>query len=86
MNYTHLDEAYKIHHVTNNTYENYNKKLVYNPQCIFCSYNNSIALMEDRDGGIFRRCLRCRKEFVAKLLTQPINNYNNSTEHLKGTN
>jgi hypothetical protein len=88
MNYTPLEEAYKIQHVSNNTYNKIynNKEINYDKKCIFCSFPNTIPLMGDRDNGIFRGCLKCKKEFVAKIISMPINNYNYSTQHLKGTN
>lgn len=85
MNYTPIEEAYNIHHINNNTYMSYNN-IRYDPKCVFCSFPNSIALMGNRDGGILRRCLRCNKEFKANILSQAIENYTNSTTHLKGTN
>jgi Zn ribbon nucleic-acid-binding protein len=82
MNYTPLDDAYKIHHVTTNTYK---QNIQYNPICIFCSHIDTIALMKD-DGGSFRQCKKCRKQFRATVVTDAIKNYSYSTHHLKGTN
>lgn len=81
MNYTSLDEAYKIHHTHSNTY---NGTISYNPTCIYCKNPNSISLMND--GGSFRRCDRCRKNFKASVMNQAITNFSYSTHHLKGTN
>lgn len=81
MNYTNLDEAYKIHHTQPNTYSG---TILYNPICIFCTYSKSNSLMDD--GGSFRQCLRCRKNFRARIMNSPITNYITSTQHLQGTN
>ena len=81
MNFTPLDEAYKIHHVNPNTYTG---SVLYNPTCIFCSNPGSIALMND--GGSFRRCNRCQKEFRATIVSNAVPNFYLATQHLKGTN
>ena len=84
MNYTSLDEAYKIHHTNSNTYQG---TIRYNPECIYCKNASSTSLMQNTDGGSFRRCDRCRKNFKATILVgEPIKNYSYSTHHLKGTN
>ena len=82
ISYTPLDEAYKIHHINNNPYQNNNPQQ-YSPKCVFCSHNESLALLND--GGSFRRCMNCRKEFKANILTQAVPNYLLSTSHLKTT-
>ena len=38
----------------------------YSPICIYCSNPESISLMND--GGSFRQCLNCRKQFRAQIL------------------
>ena len=81
MNYTHLDDAYKIHHTNSNTYGG---NICYNPTCIFCSHPNSSSLMND--GGSFRRCDKCKKNFKANTINSAISNLSYSTQHLKGTN
>jgi len=81
MNYTPLEDAYKIHHTNETTYSG---TLRYSPKCIFCHHDVSTSLMND--GGSFRRCDRCRKHFRAVPLTSAINNFSYSTHHLKGTN
>jgi len=81
MNYTSLDEAYKIHHVNSNTYGG---TIKYNPTCIYCNYKASKSLMND--GGAFRQCERCRKNFKANVINDAIQNFSYSTHHLKGTN
>lgn len=83
MNYTPLDEAYKIHHVSPNTYSG---NLAYSTTCIYCSHNQTIPLMQDRDGGSFRQCGKCRKQFRAPVLNSAVTNFSYSTHHLKGTN
>jgi hypothetical protein len=81
MNYTPLEEAYKIHHVNSHTYSG---TLKYNTTCIYCQNPTSISLMND--GGSFRRCDRCRKNFRANILNEAVTNFSFSTHHLKGTN
>ena len=80
MNYTSLDEAYKIHHTNNNTYRG---TLIYSTQCIYCKNAKSIALMVD---GSFRKCEICKKNFKANILTNAVTNYSYSTDHLRSTN
>ena len=82
MNYTPLTEAYKIHHVNTSTYGG---TLQYNPKCIYCKHDTSTALMST-DGGSFRQCGKCKKQFRAAILNEPVTNYSYSTQHLKGTN
>ena len=81
MNFTPLDDAYTIHHTNTNTYSGV---IYYNPTCIYCSHSISIPLMND--GGAFRQCQRCKKNFTAKIVNKPINNLSYATNHLKGTN
>ncbi len=45
MNYTSLDDAYKIYHTNSNTYGG---SITYNPTCIYCSNSSSNALMQSR--------------------------------------
>jgi hypothetical protein len=81
MNFTPLDDAFKIHHTNPNTYSG---TIYYSPVCIFCLNPNSTSLMND--GGAFRQCNKCRKNFRATVLNQSINNFSYSTSQLKGTN
>jgi hypothetical protein len=81
MNYTQLDDAFRIHHTNPQIF---NKKLNYSSKCIYCNNNESISLIND--GGCFRRCVKCRKEFRATILSEPVENIVNSTRHLRGTN
>jgi hypothetical protein len=81
MNYTPLDEAYKIHHTNSTTYSG---TIYYSPVCIYCRNATSVSLMND--GGSFRQCNKCKKHFRANILTNAVNNYGYSTSHLKGTN
>jgi len=84
MNYTPLDKAYNIHHINPNTYGG---NIIYSSTCIYCKNNQSFSLYPSNiDGGSFRQCLRCKKNFKANVITQPINNISYSTHHLKGTN
>ena len=82
MNYTPLKEAYEIHHSTTNN--SFYKPVTYSPVCIHCNCSSSIPLIND--GGSFRMCDRCKKQFKATILEPPVQNYANSTSHLKGTN
>ena len=82
MNYTLLDDAYKIHHINSNTYGG---SIKYSPICIYCKNPSSKSLM-NTDGGAFRQCNLCRKNFKAIIHNQPITNYSYSTHYLKGTN
>jgi hypothetical protein len=83
MNWTPLDEAYNIHHINPNVYSGI---VIYSPVCIYCNFMTSIPLMGNLDGGSFRRCEKCRKEFKAKIINNPVSNFSDSTRHLKGTN
>jgi hypothetical protein len=84
MNYTPLDQAYNIHHINSNTYGGH---IIYSPICIYCKNNQSISLFTSGiDGGSFRQCSRCKKNFRANVINNAINNFSYSTHHLKGTN
>ena len=80
--FTPLDQAYQIHHVSQNTYSSLNSAK-YSPQCMFCGNQNSVPLMERQDRGAFRQCTNpsCRKQFQATILSQPIANYQMSTQN-----
>lgn len=77
MNYTPINNAFDTSHVNNTTYGG---KIVYSPQCIFCGNPKSTQLMND--GGSFRQCEKCRKNFRAQILTNTVQNYSYSTSHL----
>jgi len=79
--YTSINDAYNIAHVNPHTYK---KDVIYDNMCIFCSNLSSKSLMND--GGSFRNCNKCRKNFRAKILSVPVDNYVKSTLHLNGTN
>lgn len=83
--FTPLNEAYNIHHV--NT-QSYTQAIQYSSQCIYCSNQDTTALMPNQDNGSFRQCNNrsCRKQFRAKIVSKPVENYVNATTHLKGTN
>ena len=87
MNYTLINDAYKIHHTNINNVIN-NTPLIYSSVCVFCSNSDTTALMPLQDGGSFRRCNNkgCRKNFRAQILSNPVTNYICATSHLKGTN
>jgi len=82
MNYTPLDQAYKIHHSNSNTYEG---TVSYNPICIYCTNTKSKPLIPFADGGSFRQCVRCKKNFRANIITEAVQNYRYSTHHLTRT-
>jgi hypothetical protein len=81
MNLTPLDDAFKIHHTEKSVYSG---AIKYDTKCIFCGNMESISLMNG-DGGSFRQCKKCRKNFRANVVTEPIKNISYSTSHLKGT-
>jgi len=81
MNYTHLNDAFRIHHANPNTYGG---NIQYSTTCIYCQNPSSKSLMND--GGAFRQCQRCRRNFMATIMNEPIRNFTVSTNHLKGTN
>jgi len=86
MNYTPLDDAFKIQHTNSNTYGG---TIKYSTICIYCNHPHSKSLMNDGlmgDGGAFRQCARCKKNFMATVMNPAINNFIYSTHHLKGTN
>lgn len=80
MNYTPVNNAFITPHVNNSTYGG---NIVYSPQCVFCGHDVSIQLMND--GGSFRQCQKCRKNFRARILTETVQNYSYSTSHLQST-
>ena len=61
---TPLEEAYKF-----NSFSQYIKngslRTKFSPKCIFCSFHDSSSLLND--GGSFRQCNRCKKQFKAQL-------------------
>ncbi len=81
VNFTPLDQAYQIHHVNPNTYSSLNTAR-YSHHCMFCGSQNSVPLMESQDRGAFRQCINssCRKQFQATILSQPVPNYQMSTQ------
>jgi hypothetical protein len=81
VTYTSVNDAYNIQHVNTNTYSG---KIIYDTKCIYCSNLESKSLMND--GGSFRNCNRCKKNFRSNILTESVTNYSYSTHHLNGTN
>jgi transcription elongation factor Elf1 len=81
FNFTPLDQAYQVHHVNPNTYSSLNTAK-YSSHCMFCGNHNSVPLMEKQDRGAFRQCTNssCRKQFQATILSQPVANYQISTQ------
>lgn len=78
-----LFTAFQINHINPNTYSG---TIKYSPVCIYCKNPTSKSLMHNVDGGSFRQCDKCRKNFKANILNPAINNFSYSTQHLKGTN
>ena len=63
MNCTPLDQAYRYE-----THSEFIKNMQipkYSHVCVFCGFTESVAL--NADGGSFRRCMRCKKEFRARI-------------------
>ena len=81
VQFTPLENAYKIDHIHSSTY---NGSVFYSPICIYCSHKHSNSLMND--GGAFRQCQKCKKNFRANVMTPAIQNFVYSTRHLNGTN
>lgn len=44
----------------------------FSPICIFCSSNNTLPLT--KDGGSFRQCNTCKKQFKSQLIRQNLMN------------
>jgi hypothetical protein len=61
---TDLNEAYKFQ--THSGFIKNMKSPVFSPICIYCSFNQSKSLMND--GGCFRLCLKCNKQFQARIM------------------
>ena len=58
-----INEAYKFE--TQSEFIKTLKNNIYILNCIFCSSQNTIPLMND--GGSFRQCNNCKKNFRAKI-------------------
>ena len=61
---TPISQAY--HYETHSDYIKKIKPVIFSFMCIFCSNPESIALLND---GSFRRCIKCRKDFKAKIIS-----------------
>lgn len=69
MNFTPLEDAFQF-----NTFSKFLTQPVqtgFSPVCVFCSFPDSHPLSQD--GGSLRRCKRCKKDFKAQIIRQPIN-------------
>lgn len=77
-----FNSAFNINHVQPGIYGGV---IVYDQHCIYCNFNESKGLLQD-DGGSFRQCNRCKKQFRANILGPPVSNYTNSTAHLNPNN
>ena len=67
---TDINDAYKFH--THSQFLNSSRAgslTNYSPICIFCSSSNTHSLMQD--GGSFRQCGNCRKQFKADFASKP---------------
>ena len=67
---TNLNDAYKFQ--TFSQYLNSAKPEAltnYSPICIFCSSSDTYSLTQD--GGSFRQCKSCRKQFKAAYINKP---------------
>lgn len=62
---TNLNDAYKFHTFSEYIPQALNRQ-TFSPTCIFCSSNNTVSLMND--GGSFRQCVQCRKQFRATII------------------
>ena len=61
---TDLQIAYKFN--TFSSYINNNGLLTkFSPNCVFCSSNNTLVLLND---GSFRQCNKCKKQFKSKII------------------
>ncbi len=76
-----FNSAFNINHVQPGVYGGI---VVYDQRCIYCSHPESKGLLND--GGSFRQCNRCKKQFRANILGPPVSNYINSTAHLNPNN
>ena len=85
LTFTSLNEAYNIQHVDT---QSYIQPIQYSGQCIFCSNQDTTALMPKQDNGSFRQCNNrsCRKQFRATIVSKSVENYKNATAQLKLTN
>lgn len=76
-----FNKAFQINHVQPGTYGG---TIVYDQTCPFCSFPESKGLMND--GGSFRECRRCRKQFRANIISGTVSNYTTATSHLNPNN
>ena len=70
LNQTPFEDAYK-----HQTYSEHKplkdfKLPKYSPICIFCSCKDTIPLVND--GGSFRNCTNCKRQFKAVILQEPL--------------
>lgn len=63
---TQINDAY--HYQTYSSYINNMNKPNFSPICIFCSCKESVSLVPD--GGSFRQCNHCKKQFKAMILNK----------------
>lgn len=61
---TNINDGYKYE--THSEFIKNLKPTVFSVYCIFCSFDKTNPLTSD---GSFRACLRCRKHFKAKIVT-----------------
>jgi len=66
---TSLNDAYQF--TTFSQFIQKQSAVQFSPICIFCSSPNSIAL--SNDGGSFRQCNACKKQFKASFMKIKLN-------------
>ncbi len=77
-----FNSAFNINHVQPGVYGG---TIVYDQRCIYCSWGESKGILQG-DGGSFRQCNRCKKQFRANILGPAVPNYISSTAHLNPNN
>ena len=61
---TNISDAYKFESFSDYI-KNKGLSANFSPTCIFCSFQESISLIND---GSFRQCKKCKKHFKARLI------------------
>lgn len=67
---TSINDAYNFHSFStyiNNNINNNLQQTRFSPNCIFCSSNSSVSLIND---GSFRQCKSCNKQFKAQFMNK----------------
>lgn len=71
--------AFNINNVNPSIYRH---NVIYSSKCIYCDNIDTNSLI---NGGILRRCNKCRRNFKPNILSDAVSNYAYSTSHLKST-